>query len=155
MIDKSTQLTTYQRAHEYQMAQDESFKDAMRHCEQLRETEPQPSWLTSMMSQIDAQIPERYTSRPQRVTMRVTSCRCGCKGSDSWHARTMLRSVRDVQQLETPVVRRQHDGMRAITVATATIQTPWGMEAVSLHAWSRGSRVTYDGWYRSSLDASI
>ena len=125
------------------------------HCEQLSQTEPQPSWLTSMMSQIDAQIPDRYTTSPQRVTMRITSCSCGCKGGDSWHARTMRRSVRDVQQLDTPVVRWQHDGMRAITVATATIQTPWGMEAVSLHAWSRGSEVTYTGWYRSSLDASI
>jgi len=29
-----------------------------------------------------------------RITQRVDPCTCGCKGRDSWHAATLLRTVR-------------------------------------------------------------
>lgn len=32
----------------------------------------------------------------QRITMRLRPCRCGCKGRDPLHARTLRRTVRDI-----------------------------------------------------------
>ena len=33
------------------------------------------------------------------ITKRFDPCTCGCQGSDSWHARTFKRVVRDVQEV--------------------------------------------------------
>jgi len=54
MTDKSTQLTTYQRAREHQKRVEDMHKDAQRHCEQLLKTQP-PTWLADLMSTIDEQ----------------------------------------------------------------------------------------------------
>ena len=98
-------------------------------------------------------LPTRHTTGPQKVTMRLEPCRCGCNGTDSWHAATFKRVVRNVEILEWPILQwAEGENLASYAVAKATIRTPWGEEEVHLHAWVRptGSySISY--WYRASI----
>jgi len=37
------------------------------------------------------------TETKTTIVYRTKPCRCGCKGSDSWHARSFIRTVREIR----------------------------------------------------------
>lgn len=60
------------------------------------------------------------------------SCNCGCKGTDSWHQRRIVRAVRDVTPLTAVKVRTTFDLGDNVVIAThsGTAKFPWGKEVV-------------------------
>jgi hypothetical protein len=67
-----------------------------------------------------------------KVTMRIGVCRCGCKGRDPWHARTMMRVVTETPvpvPAGTPVKGYDDVPLRADSPA-GIITAPWGAQEV-------------------------
>jgi hypothetical protein len=91
-------------------------------------------------------------TKSQKITMRLRPCGCGCKGSDSWHAATFTRTVRDVEILERPILKwGDPDTVACHAVAKGTIKTPWGEEEVHLWAiYANGLQKIHD-WCRASI----
>jgi len=60
------------------------------------------------------------------ILTRLSPCRCGCQGQDSWHKPTLKRKVREVEPVAIP-----DDAPKGyITVAKGKVKMPWGAEEV-------------------------
>lgn len=69
-------------------------------------------------------------SKLAKIINRVNPCRCGCRGGDSWHARTFKRVVKGIEILEVPrrVTTRAFGDSLALRVGVARF--PFGERVV-------------------------
>jgi len=67
-------------------------------------------------------------NRNEKITARVSPCRCGCKGRDPWHAATFRRVVHSVESA-TGTADVRDLGETEIT-ARGTVTAPWGDQSV-------------------------
>lgn len=85
------------------------------------------------------------TTDAVKITNRINQCNCGCKGTDSQHAVSFTRVVRDVDYLKDV---EEHD-TRAFG-RSKVIATGWAKFPFSHDGWSVGFVVDQldDGrWY--------
>ena len=66
-----------------------------------------------------------------KITNRIDTCRCGCKGGDPWHARSFTRSVKGVRKVDEET----REPTKASTVPYRVLREgrarfPWGTERV-------------------------
>jgi hypothetical protein len=62
------------------------------------------------------------------ITARYEPCRCGCKGTDPWHASRFVRVLTNVETHEPKEVQTR-TGKRVVD-QTATAKFPWGHSLV-------------------------
>lgn len=75
-----------------------------------------------------------------RIHSRIDTCKCGCQGRDSMHARYFVRVVKDVIPFNQNIETAWGWTCKAKQLAQATF--PWGVETVAdtvLHGWVRMS----------------
>lgn len=97
-------------------------------------------------SRLVTNSPAALTSdEPRRITVRRSTCRCGCGGRDPWHQRSYLRAVREVTVLPEPVALA--DGLRA-EVARGKVKLPWGEVEARAVVWTLGEGrwATFADW---------
>ena len=83
-----------------------------------------------------------------RIESRLGACRCGCGGTDPWHARFFRRALRDVTADSGAIKGVEYGAGTLAYDATATVRFPWGFETVYrvvevfdnvvFKSWSRG-----------------
>ncbi len=76
-------------------------------------------------------------TRPEKISLRSKPCRCGCKGQDSWHKKSIRR-----------IVEKTSD-------TTGIIKTPWGKIEVERKAYVStitGSQV-FGMWEKSKIES--
>ncbi len=92
--------------------------------------------------------PSRYSSvscpdelldtRSRKITTRLSPCRCGCKGADSWHKPTITRVVREVVAVDEVRCAPKAYGARSVpgerVVARGVARFPWSAGPVSVVA---------------------
>jgi hypothetical protein len=81
-----------------------------------------------------------------RILNRVTPCNCGCKGTDSQHAASFYRVVRDVDYLKTVETHETRAFGKSHVIATGWARLPFSHDG-----WSVGYVVNQldDGtWHR-------
>lgn len=89
-----------------------------------------------------------YTTGPQSIRQRGEPCRCGCRGTDSWHALHLARVVRDIVFSTDP----QPVGEYA-PIATGTYRHPSGevRECVLFAFRLSDGRENVCGWRREGV----
>ena len=80
------------------------------------------------------------------ITHRVSACRCGCKGQDSWHARHFNRTLRNVT-IETGEIEPTWIDSKFLYTRTADVQLPFGKcKAYFLIDYVKGHGNYKMGW---------
>lgn len=79
-------------------------------------------------------------AKPVKVMMRHGECRCGCNGTDPWHAKHLTRKILNF----TPVADGRTIG-RLRVVASGQIKHPCG-ELVDVEAYDFISTRSLDGY---------
>ena len=92
----------------------------------------------------------------RRIQARCSSCCCGCRGRDSWHAWHFDRVVRDVVVLDEPERLREDaaplpdvvEAGASSVVAYGTARFPWGVERVRAirRVWGGGAPSRFVDW---------
>jgi len=86
------------------------------------------------------------------VTVKITrrrSCRCGCKGQDSWHRKTVRRVVSNIVRDDSAMERAEAAGRRFAEAFTGTIKMPYGEQEVV------GTAVFFGDTWRTDVDAWV
>ena len=96
-----------------------------------------------------AKYSKRYLEGRQRITQRIEPCSCGCNGEDSWHARVMVRVVREIETFQEPYKGKAYAGYETTLCAVGRYKHPAGWRPCGLEAnklrdgsWIVGGWVT-------------
>lgn len=84
------------------------------------------------------------------IIKRIDPCNCGCKGSDSWHARSFERVIRVVQE-ESGTCRTAYGSATAFE-RTGVARFPWGRSRV---VWYRYHPDFASGEWVLDLDSML
>lgn len=63
----------------------------------------------------------------ERILCRLSACRCGCNGRDSWHKPFIKRKVRNVRLADVSLADAPSG---EVVVAYGEAKLPWGVEPV-------------------------
>lgn len=84
------------------------------------------------------------------ITKRISPCTCGCKGTDSWHAKSFDRVIRDVK--DDPGTARTAYGGGTSFEKAGVARFPWGLSRV---VWHRYHADFKSGEWLLDLDSMI
>jgi hypothetical protein len=81
------------------------------------------------------QAPAMTKAKIETVLMRTGPCRCGCKGTDPWHRRTLKRAVAQTSETE------------------GTISAPWGSVEVRRKEYQHPEtgKPIFGGWLKVGI----
>ena len=85
----------------------------------------------------------------QKITLRLSPCRCGCGGSDPWHAASLRRTIYDVTA-EPARVKLKGSGLSAPQFCRrfGTVKLPWGSAVVGERGdYASDGRWLHFGWF--------
>ncbi len=99
-------------------------------------------------------VPEslaRFLTGEQDILYRLSPCKCGCGGKDSWHAGRFKRSLRNVRVFDPPIEDTRHGDVVWLRLAIGEWKHPQEIKHAVLSATGRadGSSVVILGWSRS------
>ena len=89
-----------------------------------------------------------------KITNRIKPCRCGCVGSDPWHAPSFERALRNLSHIPTDhaaLLAQSKDRRFNVVIATATAKFPSGdVEVQHIRLYSHGLSSDM-GWAREGV----
>jgi hypothetical protein len=92
-------------------------------------------------------------TKAQKILTRVRPCSCGCKGRDSWHKRSLRRTVHNVEYYPSPRVIGGLAEYERVALARGHIDCPWGGEEVLWEGYRKSgeNKITPLGWTLATL----